>query len=121
MRRERSNTPLQALTMMNDPVFVEATQALAHRVMRESKRDTSARLKHLFRLCMMREPRADEMERLGAFYADQSKRVRASGNDALSVLGIIKDATPSADAQETATLIALARVLMNLDEFINRE
>ncbi|WP_206026201.1 PSD1 and planctomycete cytochrome C domain-containing protein [Roseimicrobium sp. ORNL1] len=121
VRRERSNTPLQALTMMNDPVFVEATQALAHRVMRESKRDTNARLKHLFRLCMMREPRADEMERLHAFHAEQAERVRASGKDALSVLGIVKDSTPNADAQDTATLIALVRVLMNLDEFINRE
>jgi mono/diheme cytochrome c family protein len=121
VRRERSNTPLQALTMMNDPVFVEATQALAHRVMRESKRDTSARLAHLFRLCMMREPRADEMERLRAFHAEQAERVRASGKDALSVLGLVKDSTPAADAQDTATLIALARVLMNLDEFINRE
>lgn len=121
VRRERSNTPLQALTMMNDPVFVEATQALAHRVMRESKRDTSARLRHLFRLCMMREPRADEMERLSEFHAEQSKRVRAGGKDTLAVLGIVKDATPAAEARETATLIALARVLMNLDEFINRE
>jgi mono/diheme cytochrome c family protein len=121
VRRERSNTPLQALTMMNDPVFVEATQALAHRVMRESERDTGARLKHLFRLCMMRDPRADEMKRLREFHAEQSKRVRAGGKDALAVLGIIKQFTPAADARDTATLIALARVLMNLDEFINRE
>jgi mono/diheme cytochrome c family protein len=121
VRRERSNTPLQALTMMNDPVFVEATQALAHRVMRESKRETSARLKHLFRLCMMREPRAEEMERLGEFHAAQAERVRAGGKESLTLLGIVKDTTPAADAQETATLIALARVLMNLDEFVNRE
>jgi mono/diheme cytochrome c family protein len=121
VRRERSNTPLQALTMMNDPVFVEATQALALRVMRESKRETSARLKHLFRLCMMREARAEEMERLMAFHTDQQDRVKAGGKDALAVLGIAKESTAAKDAQETATLIALARVLMNLDEFVNRE
>ncbi|HSI63310.1 MAG TPA: DUF1553 domain-containing protein, partial [Candidatus Saccharimonadia bacterium] len=121
VRRERSNTPLQALTMMNDPVFVEATQALALRVMRESPRNATKRLQHLFRLCMCREARPEEMERLTEFYADQQERVRAGGKGSLAVLGIAKDATSTADAEDTATLIALSRVLMNLDEFINRE
>jgi hypothetical protein len=117
VRRERSNTPLQALTLMNDPVFIEATQALARRVTREAPPDADAQLRHLFRLCLTREPQPDESKRLRAFYAEQKARVIAGGEDALKVLGD----TPSTEAVETATLVAVARVLMNLDEFINRD
>jgi mono/diheme cytochrome c family protein len=117
VRRERSNTPLQALTLMNDPVFVEAAQALALRVAREAPPDAAARLRHLFRLCLTRDPQAEEFDRLRAFYAAQKALVIAGGEDALKVLGN----TTSADAIESATLVAVARVLMNLDEFINRD
>jgi hypothetical protein len=121
VRRERSNTPLQALTMMNDPVFVEAAQALALRVIREAPNDTTKRLQHLFHRTLNRQPRADELERLHAFHSEQMRRVKAGGKESLKSLGIIAEATPPADAAETATLVALGRVLMNLDEFINRE
>ena len=117
VRRERSNTPLQALTLMNDPVFIEATQALARRIVREAPPAATERLRHLFRLCLAREPQPAESKRLRAFYTEQKARVIAGGEDALKVLG---DA-PSTEAVETATLVAVARVLMNLDEFINRD
>lgn len=121
VRRERSNTPLQALTMMNDPVFVEAAQALALRVIREATGDTAGRLRHLFQLTLNRPPRAEEFERLAGFHAEQKKRVLAGGSEALKSLGTIASAAPAAEAVETATFVALARVIMNLDEFINRE
>jgi len=121
VRRERSNTPLQALTMMNDPVFVEAAQALAQRVIREAPRDVSARLEHLFRLALNRKPRPDESQRLLDFHREQTQRVQAAGAKALEALGIIKASIPPDEAAEAATLVALARVLMNLDEFVNRE
>ena len=117
VRRERSNTPLQALTLMNDPVFVEAAQALALRVARESPSDPAARLRHLFHLCLFREPLPEESERLRGFYDGQKARVIAGGEDALKLLG---EVLPT-DAVETATLVAVARVLLNLDEFINRD
>jgi hypothetical protein len=121
VRRERSNTPLQALTMMNDGVFVEAAQSLALRAMRESSSETPKRLQKLFRLVLNRQPRAEELSRLQAFHAEQKARVQSGGDEALKVLGIADGSVAMPDKIEAATLVATARVLMNLDEFINRE
>ena len=120
VRRERSNTPLQALTMMNDPVFVEAAQALALRVIREAPRDIDLRLRHLFFLVLNRPPLSAEIQRLNAFYHEHYARVESGAKEALNILGIIESSTPSDQRLQTATLVGLARVLMNLDEFINR-
>jgi hypothetical protein len=117
VRRERSNTPLQALTMMNEGVFVEAAQSLALRAMREGNN----RLEKLFRLVLNREPRPEELSRLQTFHAEQKARVQSGGQEALQVLGAHQKAVLPAQAAEAATLVAVARVLMNLDEFINRE
>ncbi len=117
VRRERSNTPLQALTMMNDGVFVEAAQALALRAMREGPNP----LEKLFRLVVNRSPRTEELARLQTFHAEQKARVVKSGPAALQVLGAHQKALSPAQATEAATLVAVARVLLNLDEFINRE
>ncbi len=121
VRRERSNTPLQALTMMNDGVFVEAAQSLALRVLQQNPNETSARLADMFHLVLNRPPRAEELSRLQAFHKEQENRVQSGGEEALKVLGIIEQSVPIADRVEAATLVAIARVLMNLDEFINRE
>ena len=62
VKRSRSNTPLQALTLLNDPVYVEAAQALAQRILRESKDSApEARIRHGFRLTLARQPRLEEM------------------------------------------------------------
>ncbi len=117
VRRERSNTPLQALTMMNEGVFVEAAQSLALHAMRQGNN----RLEKLFRLVLNREPRPEELSRLQTFHAEQKARVQSGGQEALQVLGAHQKAISPAQAIEAATLVAVARVLMNLDEFINRE
>ncbi|MBE2285406.1 MAG: PSD1 domain-containing protein [Prosthecobacter sp.] len=117
VRRERSNTPLQALTMMNDGVFVEAAQSLALRAMHEGPNP----LEKLFRLVLSRSPRAEELARLQTFHAEQKARVMKSGPAALQVLGAHQNALSPAQATEAATFVAMARVLLNLDEFINRE
>ncbi|MDB6005224.1 MAG: hypothetical protein JWR15_2211 [Prosthecobacter sp.] len=119
VRRERSNTPLQALAMMNESVFVEAAQALALRVLSESPVDAGKRLRLLFEWTLNRPPRAEEMKRLTVFHKEQKARVQKGGAQALQILGGIAGAAP--DQREAATLVAVARVLMNLDEFINRE
>ncbi|WP_221306275.1 PSD1 and planctomycete cytochrome C domain-containing protein [Prosthecobacter vanneervenii] len=117
VRRERSNTPLQALTMMNDGVFVEAARSLARRALAEASPDTPSRLRHLFTLTLNRAPRPEELQRLTAFHAEQKASVLKDGAAALQILG----STVSSDQVEEATFVAVARVLLNLDEFINRE
>jgi hypothetical protein len=120
VRRERSNTPLQALTMMNDPVFVEAAQALALRAVKEVPERGVARVPRLFHLCLAREPLADELAQLKRFYREQMARVKAEGETSFQVLGRTSAEIPKEQRAEAATYVALARVLMNLDEFINR-
>lgn len=121
VRRDRSNTPLQALTMMNDGVFVEAAQALALRAMREATGDATKRLPWLFERVLNRTPRAEELQRLIAFHDEQKARVMKGGVDTLKALGFIDKSVTASEKIEAATLVAVARVLMNLDEFINRE
>jgi mono/diheme cytochrome c family protein len=116
VRRERSNTPLQALTMLNDPVYLEAAQAFADRVLREAPSTFDGRLRHAYRLCMAREPRADECRMIAAFLEAQRERVKR---------GELKPAAgPSlanCDPAEHAAWAAVARVLLNLDETITKE
>ncbi|HYF35072.1 MAG TPA: PSD1 and planctomycete cytochrome C domain-containing protein [Prosthecobacter sp.] len=120
VKRDRSNTPLQALTLLNDPVFVEAAQALAARVMAESATDSPARLRRLFELCLSRPPAPAEMQRLNQFADDQRRLILAGGDEALKAGPKLPGANKNR-AIEAATLMAVGRILMNLDEFINRE
>jgi hypothetical protein len=96
-RRNRSNTPLQALHLANDPVFVEFANALGKRIEKEGPPDDAGRINYAFRLCFAREPSAAERERLLA-YVEMKRRT-----------------------DPKTTWSALGRVLMNLDEFITRE
>lgn len=121
VKRDRSNTPLQALTLMNDPVFVEAAQALALRTLREAPANEAGRVAYLFHRCLGRDPNKEEAKRLLAFHAEQKVRIKADSKQALQVLSFIQSQVPDDKAQETAALVALARILLNLDEFINRE
>jgi hypothetical protein len=102
-RRNRSTTPLQALTLANDQAFFECAQALAGRVLKEAKPKDDERLRYAFRLCLAREPSLDEVQSLGGWL----DRQRASA--------------PGADGKERLAWTQLSRVLLNLDEFITRE
>ncbi|MEZ6060284.1 MAG: PSD1 and planctomycete cytochrome C domain-containing protein [Planctomycetaceae bacterium] len=113
-RRERSNTPLQALTLLNDPVFLEMARALANRVLTENPGNDQERLTHAFRLVVCRPPTAQEAERLRN-YLQQQRTLFAEHPDAATEL--LQDAPAGTDA----AWIALASVLLNLDEFIHRE
>ncbi len=117
-RRERSNTPLQALSLLNDPVFVEAAQALAARVRREITGSEAQRLDHAFRLTVARPPTPAESTRLLA-YLKQQKDLFAA--DAPAARELVHDTTFEGKPADQAAWITLASVLLNLDEFINRE
>jgi hypothetical protein len=114
-RREVSNTPLQALTLLNDPVFVEASQALG-RTISAHHGSIETRATDLFRRCLVRPPIDAERKTLVEFYQTQLRRFAGKELDAAKIAG-----PGDGDAAERAAWTALARVLLNLDETIMKD
>jgi hypothetical protein len=119
VRRERSDTPLQALTLLNDPVFFECAQALGRRVVEEQPGDLSARIRLGFRLCLAREPAPDEMALLHHLFEDLLQTCRAKPDAAAQLVGSWRPI--GVEVPEAAAWVGLARTLLNLDEFVTRE
>jgi len=117
-RRERSNTPLQALTLLNDPVFYECAQSLGQRMAALDTADPFEKLRHGFQRCFGRLPNAEEFALLSKVYDQQFKLAQSSPENAAKIAGSKKD-DPS--AAEKATFVALGRVMLNLDEFVTRD
>ena len=117
VRRPRTNTPLQALALLNDPVYIEAAQALARRIVESSSSDPQARLARGFRLCLARAPEPTESERLVALYSQELARFRADEKAAQSMAGPVSAAD---DLAERAAWTVVANVLLNLDETLNK-
>ncbi len=114
-QREISNSPLQALMMLNDAVVIEAAQGLAKAVIKQSA-DSAARVSELLRRCLARKPSADEITRLRAFVARQQARFVAKELDPAALAG-----KGDGDPAERAAWTALARAVMNTDEFVTKE
>ena len=120
VRRERSNTPLQALTLLNDAVFVEAAQALAVRVLSARLGDsTPAQIDYAVKLCLGREPSLLERSRLLKLLEEFHSLASADLTEAKKLMGAtsVKGIPPATQA----AWVALARTLLNLDEFVTRE
>jgi mono/diheme cytochrome c family protein len=119
-RRERSNTPLQALTLLNDPVFVECARALGRRIERECPQVSGdARIRYAFRLCLSRQPTATELGALQSLYNDSERMARDNPVAADTALANLDD--KSDQAASAAAMLAVCRTIVNLDEFISRE
>ena len=123
-RRIRSNTPLQALTLLNDPAFFEIAQGLAERVLKEGGKTDEARIALGVRLCLAREPDARELSVLKSFLSRQ--RELYAGMDVETLSAVVHRAhgaetVDEAQRSEQAAWVMLARVLLNLDETITRE
>lgn len=118
-RRNRSNTPLQALTLLNDQAFLEFAQGLAQRLLAGAHLSDAERLRLAFRLCLARTPREAEEHRLADLLAQQRSGFAQAPKDAASLAppGTAKEA----DVTELAAWTVVSRVLLNLDEFITRE
>src|SRR5262249_50291256 len=109
-----TNTPLQALTLLNDVIFTESAQALG-RQFAEQSGPVESRLIDLFRRCLTRPPTADELRLLAEFQQTQRQRLLDKQTDAATLAG------PGAgDPIERATWTIVARALLNLDEAVTK-
>ena len=117
--RNRSNTPLQPLTTLHNPVFVEATQAFARRVQQDVPSGLHGQVARAFRIALGRTPSPEESSELEKLYADAQTSFTAAPAAAKAALGQLAPAkVATADA---AAWVAVARTILNLDEFITRE
>jgi hypothetical protein len=120
VRRSRSNTPLQALTLLNDPVYVDAARGLAKRVLTECPDATAeARIRYAFQLCVTRPPDTSEVSLLAKLLAQETAAYALDEKAAKDVAG--KFAPPGGvPIHEFAAWHALATALLNLDEMITK-
>src|SRR5690606_27177271 len=93
--RNQSNTPQQALVLLNDPIYVEAARAFAARVMREGGEQTDARLEFAFRVALQREPRPQEIEVLTQLYAKHLEQYQADPASAAQIIDVGDSPTPT--------------------------
>jgi mono/diheme cytochrome c family protein len=121
VKRPRTNTPLQALVTLNDPVYVEAAQALARRMVKEGGETTESRAAFGFRLALTRPPRSAELQRLVSLQQKARGRYAADAKAALAMatqpLGPLPEGL---DAVDLAAWTVVANVLLNLDETLAR-
>lgn len=120
IRRDRSNTPLQAFVTLNDPVYIEASQALARRVLKEAPEATVG-LRRAFVWCLAREPEAAELATLHRLLAQSLTKYQADGALALKMATEpLGPADKGADIATLAAWTAVSSMIMNLDEFLMR-
>jgi hypothetical protein len=121
VRRPRTNTPLQALVLLNDPQFVEASRAMAARIMTEAPDDAEKRMVFGFKLVTGRAPRADELEVLLGLYRRQ---LEVFGKDKESVEKLLSVGAFQCDRKlnrcELAAWATVASVIFNLDESLTK-
>jgi hypothetical protein len=136
-RRARSNTPLQALTTLNDETFLEFAEGLAARVLKEAPPDNQERIRYAFTLATGRAPRPDEEGRLGVLLTRRLDEYKTKPSRATELIykggKFGPDGRPlnppppklaamlPADLPLEAAWTSVARVLLNLDDFLTRE
>ncbi|HEX7447138.1 MAG TPA: PSD1 and planctomycete cytochrome C domain-containing protein [Pirellulales bacterium] len=123
VRRARSNTPLQALVTLNEPLSIECAQALAWRTLKEGGTEDASRLRYAFRRCLAREPADAEQQELLGLLARTIKHVSEGWTDANTVAGggSSRPLPPGVNPTQLAAWTIVSRVLLNLDEVITKE
>ncbi len=117
VKRTPTNTPLQALVTMNDPVFVECCQALARKVVAEGGASVKERATYAFRRCLARAPKEAELASLTALYEKSRARYGADAKKALAMATEPLGPVPAgADPADLAAWTVVSNVLINLDE-----
>ncbi len=119
LHRSRTNTPLQALVTLNDPVYVEAAQALARRIVREAGPTAADRAAFGIRVCLLREGQGAEVARLVQLYEVSRARFENSPDDAKQLATDPLGPLPAGMIEsELAAWTVVANVLLNLDEIL---
>jgi hypothetical protein len=121
VERPRSNTPLAALVMLNDPIYVEAARAFAERVLREAPVETGPRLNFIYREAVSRDPRPEERKLLTALLESYLADYRRDAKAAAALIDIGERPTPKdLDPAELAAWTGVCRVVVNAHEFVTR-
>ena len=118
VRRDRTNTPLQALVTMNDPVYIEAAQALARKMVSSGK-SISEQISKGFEICLSRKPDADELNRLVELFDQVKTKYSQNENLAMQMATDPIGPVPNGmNATDLAALTVTCNVLLNLDEIL---
>jgi hypothetical protein len=125
VRRVRSNTPLQALVTLNEPISLESARALAMRTLKEGGVQNAERLNYAFQLCLSRPPSAKEQDVLLTMLDKQKQRLANGWLSASELTGYTADQKAKLPANvspvDWGAWTAVSRVLLNLDETITKE
>ncbi|MDA1221298.1 MAG: DUF1553 domain-containing protein, partial [Planctomycetota bacterium] len=120
-RRIRTNTPLQAFVTLNDPVFVEAAQGLARRILAEGGRTAAARADWALRTVLLREGTQDERAVIQELHAESAAAWRSRPDEAMAFAADPLGPLPEgADPIDAAAWTAVANVLLNLDALLTK-
>jgi len=119
--RVRSNTPQQALVLLNDPTYVEAARMFAERIVRDGGNDAKSRIEFAYREALSRKPLADEVKLLADLQSRHQQQYEADKSAASELLKAgDKLAAKDLDTAELASWMSVARTLLNLHETITR-
>ena len=121
VRRERTNTPMQALLLMNDPQYVEAARELAGRTLRDAEADDATRAAYMFRLCVCRQPTSEELEDMLTAVAERRESFadNPAAADELAGVGTLNQ-SDELDNIELSAWTVLANIMLNMDEVVNK-
>ena len=122
-KRDRSNTPLQALVTLNETAFMEAARELGQRTLADGGTSDTERIDYAFRRVLTRSPVSAERDELLAFLEGQRERLESGDLDATELAGneSLVASAAGVPQREVAAWTAVSRVLLNLDETITRE
>ena len=124
VQRPTTNTPLQALTLLNDEAFLEMAQGLANRILKSDLANDRDRLRQAFKLCVARSPSEEDLSVLMSLLNDQRKSLQTAPDDAMKLAGTRYEESSTnfpGSVQERAAWVCVANTLLNLDETITKE
>ncbi len=122
IRRISTNTPIAAFALLNGPVYIEAAQSLARRIMEYENTDAAARATYAFCRVLARKPEADEMNRLVALFDSERAHYQQDSEAAakMATVGGVSDPGHKHNVAELAAWTVVSNVLLNLDETLNK-